>query len=184
VGFDSDPISIFKTQINFIQKTGIVTAMVGLLNAPNGTPLFKRLNKENRILGNFEGSNTEMNFIPRMKYQTLINGYKGVLKSLYSSKQYYARIQTFLKDFKPPRVKFNDLRVGQFRLFWTFIWVLGIRDKGKKHFWKLVLSTMFRRPRSFPIAMKLALYGYHFRKVAEKYVGQAFGVKETRSLPG
>jgi radical SAM superfamily enzyme YgiQ (UPF0313 family) len=179
VGFDSDPLSIFKTQVNFIQKTGIVTAMVGLLNAPNGTPLFQRLKKENRILGNFEGSNTELNFIPKMKTNTLINGYKGVLRSLYSSKAYYARIQTFLKDFKPPKVKLNDIRLGYIKLIWTFFWVLGIRDRGKKHFWKLVFSTIFKRPRSFPIAMKLALYGYHFRKVAEKYVGRAFGVKET-----
>jgi radical SAM superfamily enzyme YgiQ (UPF0313 family) len=184
VGFDSDPLSIFKTQVNFIQKTGIVTAMVGLLNAPNGTPLFQRLKKENRILGNFEGSNTELNFIPKMKTKTLIDGYKDVLRSLYSSKPYYARIQTFLKDFKPPKVKLNDIRIGYFKLIWTFFWVLGIRDKGKKHFWKLVFSTIFRRPRSFPIAMKLALYGYHFRKVAEKYVGQAFGVKQTGTLLG
>ena len=43
VGFDSDPLSIFKNQINFIQKSGIVTAMVGLLNAPPGTRLYQRL---------------------------------------------------------------------------------------------------------------------------------------------
>ena len=184
VGFDSDPVSIFKTQINFIQKSGIVTAMVGLLNAPNGTPLYKRMKNENRILGNFEGSNTEINFVPKMKYQTLINGYKGILKTIYSSKQYYERIHTFLKDFKPPRVKVTDIKLGYFKLLWTFFWTLGIRDKGKIHFWKMVLSTVFKRPRSFPIAMKLALYGYHFRKVAEKYVGRAFGISETRKTAG
>jgi hypothetical protein len=184
VGFDSDPISIFKTQINFIQKSGIVTAMVGLLNAPNGTPLYKRLKKENRIIGDFEGSNTEMNFIPKMKYQTLINGYKNILNTIYASKPYYERIHTFLKDFKPPRVKVNDIRLGYVKLLWTLFWVLGIRDKGKKHYWKLVLSTVFKRPRSLPIAMKLALYGYHFRKVAEKYVSQTFGIQKTESSTG
>ena len=49
VGFDNDPASIFKTQINFIQKSGIVTAMVGLLNAPKGTRLYQRLKRENRL---------------------------------------------------------------------------------------------------------------------------------------
>ncbi len=178
VGFDSDPLSIFKTQINFIQKSGIVTAMVGLLNAPTGTPLYQRLKKENRITGSFEGSNTEMNFIPKMKYQTLINGYKSVLKTLYSSKQYYERISNFLKDFKPPRVKVNDIRLGYIRVVWTVFWMLGIREKGQGNFWKLFLTTLFRRPRSLPVAMKLALYGYHFRRVAEKYVGKAFRVNE------
>jgi len=51
VGFDSDPLSIFKSQISFIQKSGIVTAMVGLLNAPAGTRLYQRLKEENRLFG-------------------------------------------------------------------------------------------------------------------------------------
>jgi radical SAM superfamily enzyme YgiQ (UPF0313 family) len=37
VGFDNDTPSIFERQIKFIQQSGIVTAMVGLLNAPKGT---------------------------------------------------------------------------------------------------------------------------------------------------
>jgi radical SAM superfamily enzyme YgiQ (UPF0313 family) len=184
IGFDSDPLSIFKTQISFIQKSGIVTAMVGLLNAPNGTPLYQRLKKENRITGSFEGSNTEMNFIPKMKFETLINGYKSVLKTLYSSKQYYERISNFLKDFKPPKVKVNDIRLGYIRVVWMVFWVLGVREKGQTNFWKLFFNTLFRRPRSLPVAMKLALYGYHFRRVAEKYVGKAFRVSETEPSGG
>ncbi len=184
VGFDSDPLSIFKTQINFIQKSGIVTAMVGLLNAPNGTPLYQRLKKENRITGNFEGSNTEINFIPKMKYQTLINGYKSIINTIYSSRQYYERIHTFLKDFKPPKVKVTDIRLGYIKVLWAVFWVLGVREKGKSNFWKLFFSTLFKRPRSLPVAMKLALYGYHFRRVAEKYVGKAFGVSNTELSNG
>jgi len=179
VGFDSDPLSIFKTQINFIQKSGIVTAMVGLLNAPPGTRLYQRLKKENRITGGFDGSNTGCNFIPRMKYQTLINGYKSILKAIYSSKQYYERINTFLKDFKPPKVKITDIKLDYVPALWKSFWVLGVREKGKKYYWKLIISTFFKRPRSLPVAMKLSIYGYHFRLVAEKYVGKAFGVNET-----
>ncbi|MEJ2052744.1 MAG: radical SAM protein [Calditrichaceae bacterium] len=43
VGFDNDPPTIFEQLISFIQNSGIVTAMVGLLNAPKGTKLFSRL---------------------------------------------------------------------------------------------------------------------------------------------
>jgi radical SAM superfamily enzyme YgiQ (UPF0313 family) len=174
VGFDSDPSSIFKTQINFIQKTGIVTAMVGLLNAPPGTRLYQRLKKEDRILGNFDGSNTDCNFVPRMKYQTLMNGYKSIIKTIYSSKPYYERINTFLKDFKPPKARIKDIRLDYIQALWRSFWFLGVRDKGSWHYWKLVISTFFKKPRSLPIAIKLAIYGYHFRRVAEKYVGKAF----------
>ncbi|MFC1954158.1 B12-binding domain-containing radical SAM protein, partial [Chloroflexota bacterium] len=86
VGFDSDPVSIFRSQIDFIQRSGIVTAMVGLLNAPRGTRLYQRLKKENRLLKGFSGDNTDssINFIPKMNYETLINGYRNILDTIYS----------------------------------------------------------------------------------------------------
>jgi len=49
VGFDSDTPLVFDQQIDFIQESGIVTAMVGLLQAPLGTQLFERLKKEGRV---------------------------------------------------------------------------------------------------------------------------------------
>jgi len=184
VGFDSDPLSIFKTQINFIQKSGIVTAMVGLLNAPPGTRLYQRLKEENRILRGFDGSNTDCNFIPRMKYQTLINGYKSILNAIYSSKQYYERINTFLKDFKPPKIRTGQIKLDYIPALWRAFWVLGVKEKGKRYYWKLILATAFKRPRSLPVAMKLAIYGYHFRLVAEKYIGKAFRPQETEISAG
>ena len=82
VGFDSDPASIFRSQINFIQKSGIVTAMVGLLNAPHGTRLYQRLKKENRLVTDFTGNNTDcsLNFVPKMSSETLMSGYKHILE--------------------------------------------------------------------------------------------------------
>ncbi|GAH17422.1 unnamed protein product, partial [marine sediment metagenome] len=100
VGFDSDPPSIFERLIEFIQKSGIVTAMVGLLNAPRGTRLYQRLVKEDRLLKDVSGDNTDLsiNFIPKMNYEALISGYKRVLRTIYSPKHYYERIQTLLRN--------------------------------------------------------------------------------------
>lgn len=46
VGFDSDQADIFKRQFEFIQRSGVVTAMVGLLNALPKTRLYQRLQRE------------------------------------------------------------------------------------------------------------------------------------------
>ena len=173
VGFDSDPLSIFKSQISFIQKSGIVTAMVGLLNAPRGTRLYHRLKKENRLLESFSGDNTDcsLNFIPKMNYETLIDGYKHILNTIYSPKQYYERVKTFLKEYKPPKrkvafhFKFHFVEAAI-----KSVWILGIREKGRRYFWKLIASTLLRHPRSFPLSMSLAVYGFHFRKIVEKYI--------------
>jgi radical SAM superfamily enzyme YgiQ (UPF0313 family) len=104
VGFDNDPATIFKSQINFIQKTGIVTAMVGLLNAPRGTRLYQRMKKENRLLkDDFSGDNMDssLNFVPKMNREALLSGYRSVLNTIYSPKHYYERIKVLLREYKP-----------------------------------------------------------------------------------
>ena len=170
VGFDSDRLSIFKEQVSFIQKSGIVTAMVGLLNAPRGTRLYQRLIKEHRLLNDGTGDNTDssINFIPRMDYQTLITGYKNILDTIYSPKHYYQRIRTFLGEYKPKRKRGPQL---QLRYLWAFaksMWFLGIKEKGRWYYWEFLASTFVRNTRNFPLCMNLAVYGFHFRKVAEK----------------
>ena len=167
VGFDHDTPSIFKRQIDFIQKSGIVTAMVGLLNAPKGTRLFKRLKTERRLLAEEYANNTggSINFVPRMKYQKLIKGYKEILETIYSQKKYYERIRTFLKEYKPVVKTKNhispSLVLGVFKSFWT----LGILEKGRRYFWKLLFYSLFKHPRAVPLVITMAANGFHFRKI-------------------
>lgn len=172
VGFDSDPLSIFKSQITFIQKSGIVTAMVGLLTAPRGTRLYQRLIQENRILKGSSGNNTDcsINFIPKMNYETLINGYRHILKTIYAPKHYYERVRTFLREYKPQRRQGKlNLQFYHIRALLSSMWFLGVRENGRRYYWKLFASTLFRHPRSFPLVVSLSIYGYHFRKVVGEY---------------
>ncbi len=170
VGFDSDPLSIFEKQISFIQKSGIVTAMVGLLNAPKGTRLYQRLKNENRLLKSISGNNTDfsLNFIPKMKPEILLNGYKKILNTIYSPKNYYKRVMTFLKTYNPEPVKKKiNFKLSHFNAFFKSIWFLGIQGKERVQYWKLITWTIIRRPRFLHIAVTLAIYGFHFRKIIE-----------------
>ena len=175
LGFDNDPVSIFKSQINFIQKSGIVTAMVGLLNAPPGTRLYQRLKKENRLLETtMSGDNTDcsLNFIPKMDRETLINGYQHIMSTIYSPKQYYKRVRIFLKEYKPRRRKrIIRLQFWHLRAFIRAMWFLGVKERGRRQYWRFFVSTLLRHPRSFPMSMALAVYGFHFRTVARNYIG-------------
>lgn len=171
VGFDSDPVSIFKSQINFIQNSGIVTAMVGLLNAPRGTRLYHRLKDENRLLNDITGDNTDysINFVPKMNPDTLINGYRNIVHTIYSPKQYYERVKTFLQEYNPPKInKTPQLRFQHIEGLFKSIWFLGIKEKGRRYYWRLILSTLFKKPRAFPLSVSLSVFGFHFRKVAER----------------
>lgn len=170
VGFDNDTGKVFDSQINFIQRSGIVSAMVGLLNAPAGTRLFKRLQSENRLLDMFSGNNMDgsMNFIPKMNYKELISGYSRIIQTIYSQKEYYYRLKHFLNNYKPPRWTKNKIRFTEIRAFIRLIWVLGTLERGKRYFWKLLTYALLKHPQKFPLAMTMAVYGYHYRKVAAR----------------
>ncbi len=172
VGFDNDPISIFKKQINFIQESGIVNAMVGILNAPAETKLWQRLKKDDRLLPGGTGDNTDgtTNIIPKMRLDILINGYKQILREIYAPKQYYERIHTFLKEYKPnEKVKRKfKLRASKIQSLVEVTILLGIKDKARIHYWKMVFSTLRKYPQFIGIALTMAAQGFHFRKVYEK----------------
>ncbi|MFZ2198806.1 MAG: DUF4070 domain-containing protein [Thermodesulfovibrionales bacterium] len=172
VGFDNDPVTIFDTQIRFIQKSGVVTAMVGILIALPRTQLFERLKKEQRLLKDTSGNNTDFstNFIPRMDYDALVNGYKKILSTLYSPKNYYERVRTFLREYIPPKKKLFHFRCNYIFAFIRSIIVLGIIGKERFHYWRLLFWTLITRPSLFPQAVTLSIYGFHFRKVFEKHL--------------
>ena len=171
IGFDRDTSSIFDRMTLFIQMSGIVTAMVGLLQAPPKTRLWERLKKEKRLISQATGNNTDctINFIPKMKISSLISGYKKVINDIYSPKNYHQRLITFLENYKPRRkshYKFNLLSVVAFL---KSVWILGIKEKERSYYWKLFIWSLFRRPRLFPLVIELSIKGFHFRKIAEEY---------------
>lgn len=172
VGFDSDTLSIFRRQFEFIQNSGIVTAMVGMLTALPDTKLHARLKREGRLLGSSSGDNVDgtTNFLPRMSMEALRDGYRSLMNSIYSPGPYYRRVRTFLREFHPPR---SPLRFDphQFATFVRSSIRLGIIGRERFHFWGLLAWTFCRRPMSLHIAVALAIYGHHFRRCAEALAG-------------
>lgn len=169
VGFDSDTASIFQRQIDFIQQSGIITAMVGLLNAPKNTKLYRRLHAENRILPTFSGNNTDFNtnIIPRMSFQDLQAGYRKIIREVYSIKPFYQRIRIHLKNCHGGFSKPAKISISNIRAFFESILIMGFIDKGRFEFWKLFGWSILRGPGCLINAIAFSIYGYHFRKVYE-----------------
>jgi radical SAM superfamily enzyme YgiQ (UPF0313 family) len=169
VGFDHDSPAIFKNQIEFIQKSGIVTAMVGLLSALPKTRLYQRLQSAGRLLKETDGSNTsfDLNFIPKMKKSVLIKGYKDLLSNIYSPRNYYQRVINFLRDFKPQikNVNLSKLRFYHLKALIASFWLLGVQNKGRRYYWRLIFWSLFRRPRTLPQAIGFSITGLHFRRL-------------------
>ena len=171
VGFDADTESIFQRQIDFIQKSGIVTAMVGLLQAPPGTKLYERLKNENRLSGEMSGDNVDgsTNIIPLMGLEKLRDGYHYLMGQIYAPRQFYQRVKTFLKEYQPLKVK-TPLTWQQLLAFFRSIYHLGIVNREWRYYWDLLFWTLRERPSLFPNAVAMAIYGYHFNKICELYI--------------
>ncbi|MDP3916605.1 MAG: DUF4070 domain-containing protein [Bacteroidota bacterium] len=175
VGFDTDTASVFQKQIDFIQQSGIVSAMVGLLNAPKNTVLYNRLKAENRLTSESSGNNTDtsMNFIPVMNRQELLDGYKSIIQNIYATKPYYKRIRRFLLNYRQIYKQKKKMEFSYLVSFFKSLFVIGIVSKGRGEYWKLLIWTLFRRPALLKDALTFAVYGYHFRTV--------YGISNTNS---
>jgi radical SAM superfamily enzyme YgiQ (UPF0313 family) len=150
VGFDSDSPDIFQKQIDFIQNSGIATAMVGLLQALPGTKLYERLKQEGRLIDDANGDNVS-------------------LATIYSPKNYYRRVKTFLREYPFPRFK-TSLSLHYKMAFFHASYRLGLFGKERFQFWKIILWTLFNRPKLISEAVTLAIYGYHFRIICKRYI--------------
>jgi len=170
VGFDSDDEDIFDRQIKFIQESGVVTAMVGLLSALPNTRLWHRLKNDNRLEAVASGDNTDgsINFIPKMDSAKLIDGYRRIIKTIYSPKYYYQRICQFLRYYNPGgKRKVESDRILAFLRSILYIGILG-NGITQMYYWKLLVKALIFYRRSFKEVITLMIYGEHFRKVAKK----------------
>ena len=170
VGFDSDTPSIFQRQIDFIQKSGIVVAMVGLLEAPEGTNLYQRMQQEGRLLGHMTGhTDGKTNIVTKMEPKVLLEGYKNIIQHIYSPEFYYKRVKTFFREYKLPMVE-TLVDFQQLMALFRSIIRLGIAGKERVQYWRLLLWTLIHRPKLFPLAIRFAINGHHFSKVYEIHI--------------
>ncbi len=86
-----------------------------------------------------------INFIPKMNYKKLINGYKNVLESIYSQKNYYERVKTFLKEYHP-HIKKSKIKISDIKALFKVSCKLGFLEKEKRYYWKLFFHSLTKHP--------------------------------------
>jgi radical SAM superfamily enzyme YgiQ (UPF0313 family) len=172
VGFDNDPEDIFERQIRFIRESAIPLAMVGLLTALPDTQLWRRLETEGRLLEESSGNNTDcsMNFVPKMNPSRLVEGYKTILRNIYSPREYYARALDCLARFEQNKIEPRQINlINDLKAFARIVVTLGVRDRARLEFWNFLFRLVRFYPQEFAHGMTLAAMGYHFRKITAEY---------------
>lgn len=172
VGFDNDPEDIFERQIRFIRESAIPVAMVGLLNALPDTQLWRRLEREGRLLSEATGNNTNcaLNFITKMDPARLIEGYQTIMRTIYHPREYYRRALDSLKRTTQDFVEPNPFGLISGAAAFTRIALkLGVFDRERKEFWRFLSQALLRHRDRIAESLRLAAMGYHFRKLSDAY---------------
>ena len=173
VGFDNDPDDIFERQIEFIRESAIPMAMVGMLNALPDTQLWKRLEREGRLLGDdASGNNTvaTLNFIPKMDSEKLVNGYKRIMRTIYTPREYYRRALDSLQ--RTPQEVPEAHQYHGFKAVTAFLRIafkLGVVDSERREFWRFFLKAVHKHRDRMTELLRHAAMAYHFRKLNELY---------------
>jgi len=173
VGFDNDPDDVFDKQVEFIQESAIPLAMVGLLLALPGTQLYRRLQKEGRILDEGQGDNMDcrLNFVPKMNPQRLLEGYRSILQRIYHPDAYYDRVRRFLAQYHPSHHARRAL--SDYIALARSILKQGILGEARTSYWKFFFEAATRYRHTFDTAIMLAIMGYHFQTLTREVVGTA-----------
>lgn len=173
VGFDNDPVDIFERQIDFIRRSAIPLAMVGLLNALPDTQLWKRLEREGRLLGeDATGNNTvcTFNFKTRMDPAYLVQGYQRIMQTIYSPREYYERVLDSMRRTAHQLAEPSHYSLIRGFTTLTRIFVkLGVIDRERKEFWRFFTHALLKHRTRITDSLRLAAVGYHFRKLSEAY---------------
>jgi len=186
LGFDNDPENIADLQIDFIQKSGISTAMVGLLTALPNTQLYRRLEKEGRLLAESAGNNTlalDLNFKTVMNRNKLINAYKKVINTIYKPKFYFQRSWTFIERLP------SDSRISIGKTSWSTrvsLIIAFFRSLRKQllspyglDYFRFLAKTILHKPSLFAKSAQMAIFGHHFFKMVNIEISRKSRTLET-----
>ncbi len=164
VGFDHDGPEIFDDMIAFIERAGIVYAMVGMLIALPGTPLHDRLAAEDRLRDQPDSGDmfAFTNVRTRLPEADLLRGYLRVLETLYDADRYYARCRRHLEVYEPHPDPNLSTGVTDLLVALRSLWRQGVRGEARRAYWRFLGWTLRRHPRKLPLAMAQACAAAHF----------------------
>ncbi len=175
IGFDNDTVSTFDRQYEFILRSGIQTAMIGLLNAMPRTPLYERLRAANRLhVTDNDGDNTKVdtNVVPLgMSREELLSGYRRLHERLLEDRAIAGRIRhknRFLGK-APGGTEYGA--ASSLGILARLIW-RGVLRGGPARIWHFLRSLPFTKPWQIPSTIGDWIVGLSMQDYARRHLAQ------------
>jgi radical SAM superfamily enzyme YgiQ (UPF0313 family) len=164
LGFDHDGPEIFDRMIEFVNRSGIAYAAVGILTALPNTPLHRRLAVEGRLLP--DGETGDMfqltNVITRLPLPALLEGYIRVLEALFAPEPYFARCREHLCHWQPAPGLVRPATLDELSVVWRSLWRQGVRGRYRRAYWRFLVWVLRHAPAKLSLAFAQACAGHHF----------------------
>ena len=168
VGLDGDRKGFSDLMYDFLNQAGIPHSMISILCVRPGMPIYKKLEKENRVTHEWDGSSARFGFPPlghilkNIDKDAFYKEYAKLVLNLYDPVQYFARCRTFLNNFmvKSDRLSWKK-RFIDFRNFMTIMAQVRKHPEYYREFKKFLLSVFLTRPLKIIVAIELGMSGYN-----------------------
>jgi radical SAM superfamily enzyme YgiQ (UPF0313 family) len=176
IGFDHDTLDTFERQHDFIQRSGIASAMIGLLNALPRTPLYERLQKEGRLREHEQDcDNTRLgtNIVPKgMPYDEMVLRYQQLYRRLLSDRGIAERINHKMRFMRDPAYTGAFPLRDTLLILWRLL-VRGLLPGGPRRLYHFARTLPLRRPDQLPMVVGDWITGLSMADFARRHFDSA-----------
>ena len=162
MGFDADDAAALDRQREWILRSPIPQAMMGILTALPGTQLERRLMREGRLVERASGETFgRANFKTMLPEPTLLQTYRDALEQIYRPEAYFDRCLRALALRPQAASAFSLPWRYALRCVLSSVWLQGVTGNYRKAYWRFIGKVLRRAPRRIARAVALAIAGEH-----------------------
>jgi radical SAM superfamily enzyme YgiQ (UPF0313 family) len=163
LGLDTDTPETGAHLLEFIEESQIPLLTINLLQALPGTPLWDRLQRENRLV---EDEDRDSNVDFRLPYEHVVTTWRSCMGSAYQPEKLLERFeyqvqQTYPNRIKPPfsrqQLSGRNIRIG-LTMLRNIVWQVGLRGHYRMAFWRFALRRLLRGQIEYLIASTLVAH--------------------------
>ena len=169
IGFDGEKGGAGERIVDFVTRTGIPAAMMGMLQALPKTALWDRLEKEGRLIQDQDAAKgvnqtNLLNFKPTRPIRDIANEYVDAFCALYEPNAYMDRVYSYYLKMGAPRWKAAAKLPSwiDIRALAIVIWRQGLKRNTRRRFWHHMLGIARHNPAMLEQFLVVLAHNEHF----------------------
>jgi radical SAM superfamily enzyme YgiQ (UPF0313 family) len=169
IGFDGEKDGAGRRIVEFVTRTGIPAAMMGMLQALPKTALWARLEQEGRLIqgeDSAKGVNQTnlLNFQPTRPIRDIANEYVEAFCALYEPNAYMDRVYSYYLKMGAPRWKAAAKlpSLVDLKALTIVVWRQGVKRNTRTRFWRYLFGMARHNPTLVEQFLSVLAHNEHF----------------------